>query len=127
LYTNSNTRINIGEKKKMPIKISSVAALFQLMFNSPGGWTSVWGNLTQGNYFGAFQTAVRQTAGLRIQGGGQANTEIRIDKTINPLDFDDAGATKVGAISSLALKIVKKYAGNPISGIPILSDLLSFS
>ena len=112
----------------MGLGLSSIITLFTLMFARPmPGWSTVWRNIQVGNNTGALQSAVANLSGIRLQGGGQGVTEFQLKEVVNPLNFHSAPALKVGILSSVLIKILKKYIGNPLSGIPIVRDIISFS
>jgi len=118
-----------GRKRDKRFPVSAGIGLGVSILAPPvSGWTTVLDAAKTGQYDKAFQSFVASWTGLRIGGiGGQANTEIDVMKTLNPFDFSYAPAWKSMLISAIVAKVVKKFAGDPISKIPFLGKYVKFA
>lgn len=118
-----------GRKHDKRFPISAGIGLGVSILAPPvSGWTSVLQNAKVGAYDKAFQSFVASWTGIRIGGiGGQANTEIDIMRTLNPLDFGYAPAWKSMLIAGIVAKVTKKFIGDPISKIPFVGKYVKYA
>jgi len=123
-------RKNKNRKKvKRKLSISGMATIATTLLASPApGWSSAYDKIQAGKFPEAGQSALASLTGIKIGGiGGQVNTEIPWQKIINPFDMAVAPALKVFFWSKILMKIIRRVAGNPIAGIPMLPDYVRFS
>lgn len=89
----------------MKTLVPGFAGAVQFWFGSPNpGWASVRNAHKAGNSFGAMQSAVAGVSGVRLAGGGQAQTKIDVFGTLNPVDMRNAPVPKVMLWARLALE-----------------------
>lgn len=118
-----------SKKRSRKISISGIATISTTLLASPApGWGSAYDKIQAGQFDHAAQSALASLTGIKLGGiGGQTTTEIPWQKIINPFCMEVAPALKAFFWTKLVTKVIKKVAGNPLSGIPIVKDYVRFS
>jgi hypothetical protein len=95
----------MGLKSALTKWIPPISTFVTFMFTRPGGWGSVYDHLKANNLDMAAQSGIRQMTGVRLGGiGGQNKTQWDAFASLNPINFDEAPAAKVGFVTSFALR-----------------------